>query len=415
MRIIAPMRILHVLQYSLPVTMGYAIRAEGLLYASRHFGWDVAAVTGGALEGERPGREEIEEVDYFRTRPLRLKLPSGVREAWLSRRLERRIVEVAAQFSPDVIHAHSPAYNGFAALRAARRLRVPFVYEMRALWEEAAAGRRGPGARSVLFTAARALEEYVLRRADAVVCICEGLRREIYARGITGRVFVIPNGVRTERFKPSPPDPELARALGLPAGPVFGFVGSLFNYEGVEDLLDAVPAVLSRNRDVSFVIAGGGERARQVAARVGALNSRRVVYVGAVPHEDVRRYYSVIDCLVYPRRRTRLTECVTPLKPLEAMASGKAVIATDIGGHRELIQNGVTGLLYPPERPEALADVLCAVAADGGLRRRLAAAALEYALAGRDWKAAASPLVEVYRAAFGLSREPLRAAASRAS
>lgn len=391
--------------------MGYAIRADGLLRASRHHGCEVAAVTGAALPGERPEREEINGIQYFRTPPLLVKLPPGAREAWLSRALERRTQAVAADFRPGIIHVHSPAYNGVAALSVARRMRVPLVYEMRALWEDAAADRLGLGPRSVMFRLARAIETRVLRRAGAVITICEGLRREVISRGVPAeRVFVVPNGVHTGQFEPSPPDTDLARSLGLGTGPVFGFIGSLFNFEGVEDLLDAAPFVLAQCPGTRFLIVGGGERSEQVAGRVRALASRNITYVPGVPHSEVRRYYSVIDCLVYPRRSLRLTELVTPLKPLEAMALGKAVIATDIGGHRELIENGVTGVLYPAGSPAALANTLTTMASNAGLRARLGEAARQHVFAHRDWNAVVQPQFEAYRAVLGLQSGAARAA-----
>ncbi len=396
------MRILHVLQYSLPTTMGYAIRADGLLRASLDHGCEIRAVTGAVQPGNRPEREEINGIPYFRTRPLRASLPPGIREAWLSRLIESRVREAAIDFRPELIHGHSPAYNGWAALRVARNMRIPFVYEMRALWEDAAADRRGMGPRSILFRAARSIETNVLRRADAVICICDGLRREITSRGIPGgKVFVVPNGVHTDRFQPAEPDAALAASLGLESGPVFGFVGSLFNFEGVEDLLDAVPALLERCPGARFVIVGGGERAQEVAARIESLATARVVYVPAVPHSEVRRYYSVLDCLVYPRRSLRLTEMVTPLKPLEAMALGKTVIATGIGGHRELIEHGVTGILYPPGDTAALVEALSAVAADAALRDRLASAARAHVIAHRGWTSVVNQQFEAYALALG--------------
>ncbi len=382
--------------------MGYAIRSDGLLGASLEYGHQIGAVTGAVQPGDRPEREEINGVTYFRTRPVRVKLPPGIREAWLSRLIESRTAEVARDFRPDLIHAHSPAYNGRAGLRVASDIGIPFVYEMRALWEDAAADRRGIGPRSLLFRTARKIETDVLRRADAVTCICEGLRREIVSRGIpAGKIFVVRNGVHTDQFQPSEPDPVLAASLGLESGPVFGFVGSLFNFEGVEDLLDAIPAVLTRCPGARFVIVGGGERAQQVSARVAALATSRVVYVPSVPHNEVRRYYSVLDCLVYPRRSLRLTEVVTPLKPLEAMALGKTVIATDIGGHRELIGDGVTGILYRAGDTSALVEALCAVAGNYDLRTRVASAARSHVIAHRSWRSVVKEQFEAYALALG--------------
>jgi len=91
-----------------------------------------------------------------------------------------------------------------------------------------------------------------------------------------------------------------------------------------------------------------------------------------VPHNEVDRYYSLVDILAYPRKRMRLTDLVTPLKPLEAMAQRRLVAASDVGGHRELIRDGITGTLFPPGDPAGIATALADLLAhrDGWEARR---------------------------------------------
>ncbi|HUQ13380.1 MAG TPA: glycosyltransferase, partial [Novosphingobium sp.] len=160
-----------------------------------------------------------------------------------------------------------------------------------------------------------------------------------------------------------PRDGALARELGLgandQAGPVIGFVGSLYPYEGVDDLIAAMPAIVSAHPSARLLVVGGGPR--EAALREAAENSSAapaIRFVGQVPHEAVERYYSLIDVACYPRKAMRLTELVTPLKPLEAMAQGKIVAASDVGGHRELIADGLTGTLFAPDDPAAIARAL---------------------------------------------------------
>jgi glycosyltransferase involved in cell wall biosynthesis len=232
-----------------------------------------------------------------------------------------------------------------------------------------------------------------------VVTICDGLRGEVLSRGVPeSRIFVVPNAVEADRFKPLQRDMALAQLLGIKGGPVFGFLGSLFNYEGVEDLIAAVPDVVERHPGVQFLVVGSGEREAQVrdqAARLGP----SIIYRPRVPHSEINAYYSVIDWLVYPRRSVRLTELVTPLKPLEAMAMCKAVIASDIGGHREMITHDETGLLYRAGDHKALVETLCRAAGDPDLPGRLACAGREYVTRERNWSAVSRTYQHVYAAA----------------
>ena len=380
------MKVLHVLQNSLPSLAGYCIRSDALMRAQQARGIETVAVTGAAERSSTALEEQISGVKYYRTLAAIPAGPAGYREWQLYRALLSRVDEVAEVEKPDVIHVHSPAYNAMAASKVARRREIPWIYEIRALWEDAAVDRGRLKSRSLMYRAAAALETHVCRRADAVVTICDALRCEIESRDINPRkLFVAPNGVSPDRFPPQLKDQALASSLGISGSPVFAFIGSLFNYEGVEDLLNVVPALITRYPNTQVLIVGGGEREREVQEKVAALGLPQIVFRGRVPHAEVSRYYSVADCLVYPRRRNRLTDTVTPLKPLEAMAMQKTVVASDVGGHRELVEHDVTGLLYRAGDDESLLGMLGRIAADPEFASQLAAAGREHVLTKRTW------------------------------
>jgi glycosyltransferase involved in cell wall biosynthesis len=187
----------------------------------------------------------------------------------------------------------------------------------------------------------------------------------------------MPNGVDLELFgTPLPRDQALADELELGDGPVIGFIGSFYDYEGLDDLIEAMPALL---RSTRCAPAAGRRRAdgRRPAARAkGSRAAKAIRFVGRVPHDEVDRYYALCDVMAYPRKASRLTELVTPLKPLEAMAQGKLVAASSVGGHRELIADGETGTLFAPDDPADCARVLADL-----LRRRGDWAALREAAA----------------------------------
>ena len=279
----------------------------------------------------------------------------------------KRIEAAVDAFKPDILHAHSPVIDALAALIVARKRKLPLVYEIRAFWEDAAVGNGTGTATSLRYRATRALETWAVRRADAVAVICEGLRGDLIARGISGdKIMVSPNGVDLDLFGNAPPrDDALGAELGLDGADVVGFIGSFYDYEGLDDLIAAMPALVALRPKARLLMVGGGPMEAALRAQAEASPVADAIrFVGRVPHQEVERYYGLVDILAYPRKRMRLTDLVTPLKPLEAMAQGRLVAASDVGGHRELIRDGDTGTLFPPDDPGAIAEALAGMFAD---------------------------------------------------
>ena len=353
-------RVLHILDHSLPLHSGYTFRTRAILKSLQGAGVEVRGITGQRHFAEGPPVEEVEGLTFHRT-PGQPSGPPVWREWREIEALRASIEQVAHEWRPDIIHAHSPALCGMAGLRAARRLRLPFVYEIRAFWEDAAVGNGTGRAGSLKYRLTRALENRVVAQADAVFTICAGLRGDLVARGHDGdTISLAPNGVDLTLFGDPPPrDAGLAETLGIGPGPVIGFIGSFYDYEGLDDLIAALPLLRERQPGAQLLLVGGGPMDEALRAQAAASPaSEAVIFTGRVPHGEVERYYSLVDVLAYPRKRSRLTDLVTPLKPLEAMAQRRIVAASDVGGHRELIENGVTGLLFPPDDPAGMARAL---------------------------------------------------------
>lgn len=355
------MRILHVFDHSLPLQSGYTFRSRAILREQRARGWQTVHITSSKHYDAKAPVEEFDGLKFYRTAPGALaKLP--VLNQWdVVRTLKARLREVLAQEQVNMIHVHSPCLNGMAAAGVARENGLPWVYEMRALWEDAAVDHGTTKEGSLRYRAARAMETWTLKHADAITCICEGLRRDIIARGIAPeRVTVIPNAVDIDQFQwIDKKDESLAEQLGLQGKTVLGFLGSFYGYEGLDMVLDALAQLKGRYPDLRALLVGGGPQEAALKAQAQTLGiADRVVFTGRVPHHDVNRYYSLVDLLVYARHRMRLTDLVTPLKPLEAMAQGKLVIASDVGGHQELIRDGETGFLFEADNVPALAATI---------------------------------------------------------
>ncbi len=400
------LRVLHILDHSLPLHSGYTFRTLSILREQRRLGWETSHLTGPKQDSAERLEETVDGWLFFRTPQdgTRLSGLPAIAELMMMKVLTRRLQAVAEQVRPQLLHVHSPVLNAIPALRVGRRLGVPVLYEVRAFWEDAAVdhGRTREGAPRYRLT--RALETYALKRADAIATICEGLRADIVARGIDPRkVTVVPNAVDVERFTLGrEPDVALRRQLELDGAIVLGFIGSFYAYEGLALLLEALPKILVADPRVRVIFVGGGpEEAslKQLATRLSL--DDKVRFVGRVPHDQVHRYYDLIDVLVYPRLPMRLTELVTPLKPLEAMAQGRLIVASDVGGHRELIRDQETGVLFKAGDVDALAAKVLDLLADRRRWAQLRAAARRFVETERNWTSSVGRYREPYRRLTG--------------
>ena len=395
-------RVLHVLDHSLPLHSGYTFRTRAILKAQEGLGLQVRGITGQRhnLEASDNGSpEEADGLTFYRTQGLP-EGPPALREWGEITALDHAIRALAADWRPDIIHAHSPALCGAAAGRAARALGIPFVYEIRAFWEDAAVGNLTGTEGSIKYRLTRALETQVARQADALFTICDGLRQDLVQRGIpAGKIGVMRNGVDMALFgQPVARDDALAAQLGIaPGAPVIGYIGSFYAYEGVDDLIAAMPMLRQSQPQARLLLVGAGPMTEAWRAAAAALpEPEAVIFTGQVPHTEVERYYSLVDVLAYPRKAQRLTDLVTPLKPLEAMAQRRLVAASSVGGHRELIEDGVTGTLFAPDDPAACAAALTRLLDTRENWDAMRAHAAAHVRARHDWAANAENYLSVY-------------------
>jgi PEP-CTERM/exosortase A-associated glycosyltransferase len=411
------LKVLHVLDHSIPLHSGYTFRTLSLLREQRKLGWQTVHVTSPKHTAPSAAEESVDGWHFYRTPaaapgPLD-KLPalgSVAQMLALMKQLERRLLEVAQREKPDLLHAHSPVLDAIPALRVGRQLGIPVVYEVRAFWEDAAVDHGTTTEGSPRYRLTRRLETHALKRADHVFTICEGLRSDIVARGIaSAKVTVIPNAVDIEGFElGGQADPALKAKLGLDGATVLGFIGSFYAYEGLDLLLAAMPALLQQRPDLRVLLVGGGPQDAALKAQAAALGiADKVVFTGRVPHAEVNRYYDLVDLLAYPRHSMRLTELVTPLKPLEAMAQGRLFVASDVGGHKELVRDGETGFLFKAGSAEALAGAVLQTLARQADWPRMRLQARQFVETERNWRNSVARYPAAYRSVL---REPARAA-----
>jgi len=403
-------RILHILDHSIPLHSGYTFRSAAILREQRALGWETFHLTSEKQINCDALEEDVDGLHFYRTPKhtgILSRMP-GLNPAAVMQSLARRLHEVIAIVKPDILHAHSPVLTALPALRVGHALGLPVVYEVRAFWEDAAVDHGTAKEGSMRYRLTRAMETYAFKRVDAVTTICEGLRSDIVARGIpSDKMTVIPNAVDIEKFSlGGAPDPQLKTKLGLSDARVLGFIGSFYAYEGLDLLLAAFPKILAQVPDVRILLVGGGPQEANLERQAQALGIvDKVMFAGRVPHSEVNRYYDLVDVLVYPRHSMRLTELVTPLKPLEAMAQGRLFVASDVGGHRELIRDGETGVLFKAESQEDLASKVIDLLAAPERWPAMKAAGRRFVETERNWKVSVERYSDVYNRLTGRAAE----------
>ncbi|HEV7826925.1 MAG TPA: glycosyltransferase [Mycobacteriales bacterium] len=405
-----PRRVLYLLHNSLPWrSAGYATRTHGLLVGLRRAGWDVDGVTRLGFPHDQytpaeaealvvPDTDVVDEVPYRRlVDPADHRMPKKPLYDFVHRYADR-LERLARAERPAILHGASNHWNGLAAGVVAGRLGIPYVYEVRGLWE-VTRGSREPGyVGSPMYNLQVRMEADAAARADRVIAITGALRDEMVRRGVPeDHIVVVPNGVDTTRFTPLPRDGALAAQLGMTGKTVIGYVGSVLDYEGLELMMDAVAALAAERDDFAVLVVGDGTAYPDVVARAQRLGLGGVVtFTGRVPHADVERYYSVIDIAPFPRLPLPVCEMVSPLKPFEAMAMAKTVVVSDVAALAEIVTDGVNGLQFAKGDVASLTATLRRLLDEPELRTRLAEAGRDWVRAERDWTGLAARVDAVY-------------------
>lgn len=394
------MRIVHVMDHSLPGTDGYSIRAKYLLEAQAAAGHQVTVLTG-PTQGPQAIEETVNGVAYRRTHYSTWQAAGvrhGAKHLLFGGAVRKRLSALLDHQGADLVHAHTPFTVARPALAEAQLRNLPFVYEKRNLWEESAKVRGKPTGRWPLFQIAQAIDRSLTSRSDAVCTITEALRQHTAAGGVdASKVFIVGNGVDVQAFVPTSPSAE-RRASCLRGGDfVIGFIGSFFSFEGLPLLVQAFANLRSSFPNARLVLVGDGEDFSVVQAMVKEKKLEdQVSLTGRIPHHQVMDYYAAMDVLVYPRLRSALTELISPLKPLEPMAMARCVLGSSVGGIRDLISDGQTGVLFEADSQRSLQDKLRAILSRQVDASGLGAAAREAVVAHRQWR----HMAEAYEPAY---------------
>lgn len=415
-------RVVYVLHNSLPYSSGgYATRSHGVATALAEKGVSVVCVT-------RPGfpldmKPELAPVDvaavdvidavpYQRvSEPRRTNIPEY---KYVLAAADRMSAELA-RLDVSYVQAASNYVTGLPALIAARRLGVPFFYEVRGLWEITRMSRDDAFAKSISFDVQRHMEATLAREADHVFTLTEPMREELINRGVDPeRITLLPNSVDADRFVPTRRDDALALELGITDGvPVIGYVGTFVIYEGLEHLAEACVALHRKGHDFRLLLVGNenasGQDRGPITQEILDICTRgdiadKLIMPGRIPHEQVASYYSLIDICPFPRKPWPVCEMVSPMKPLEALAMEKAVVVSSVRALTEMIRDGVTGVVFEKGNVDSLADAIEGLMEAPERRQVLGRAGREFVARERSWAQVAGH-IQAVKASFDQLRD----------
>ncbi|MHA6600332.1 glycosyltransferase [Corynebacterium coyleae] len=324
---------------------GYSTRTRGVVEGLSANGVDPVVVA-------RPGYPWDSKVDRKKPGPRRsstnldgvtyVHIPGGN----LSRDALDHYFQIAADGfvreaklnRPRMIQSASNFRTAIPALIAARRVGVPFVYEVRGLWELTEASSKPGFENTERFELMRDLETLVALEADVVLAITDQVADELVERGVErDKIQVAPNAVNTRRFVPIPADQSYKQAKKIPSeGPVIGFAGSLVEYEGLDLLIEASELLGQEGIQHQVVIAGSGAAENNLKKLAADHPHAQVRFLGRLPQAEIPRLMSIFDIVACPRHSQRITELVSPLKPLEAFSAGKATLLSDVAPNVDL-------------------------------------------------------------------------------
>jgi PEP-CTERM/exosortase A-associated glycosyltransferase len=399
---ISSWRVMHLVDHAFPLKTGYGIRGktifeaqertvlEPVVVVSPYFNceslengnvrgdWHQQHMTNAGVEyhfyrsdRSKLGRlaEALVRLRRFGLRGNRfvaIKIDSMARRRFIHRSFDL--------IKPDLVHAHSPASLAVHARWLSRKTKVPWIYEIRGFWEDSFVAEGAFTQESSLYRKLHSKETQLAMDAKCVVAISESMRQDLIGRGVqSGRIVVVPNGVDCSQFiPPEHKDHELIETLGIDGKIIAGYITNIRRLEGLDVLIEAVPAIAEKVPNFCVIIVGEGTYRPQLENLVTKLGlGEYVKFTGQVPHREIRKFYSIIDIFVIPRTNKRVNNLVTPLKPLEAMAMGKAVLASDVKALTEIVEDGRTGLVFEADNRDSLTGQCIRLAADIDLREKL--------------------------------------------
>ena len=401
---------------SMPHTSsGYAIRTHGLISALNNHGINVETLLRYGYPLDRNDfkqnaiepMEKVENVNYHFTHVNREDSSIiNYQEVYSFNKIEEyqekaitSIINKSKTFAPKIIHSASNFVVGMAGAKAAKALGIPSIYEIRGFWHLTQSTKRQGYEGSDHYNLTERLEIETAKASDHVFTITNALKNILIENGVSSdKISVLPNAVDPTKFNLNPKDKKLEKELEFENKVVIGYVGSFVNYEGLDILLEACSILYKKLGDCfRLLLVGDGAMMQSLRRSVRFLQLEDIVkFTGRVSHDEVQRYYSLIDIAPLPRKGLRVCELVSPLKPFEAMGAGKVLITSNVEALAEIVNDGETGFVFEKDNTQDLADKLELTIINKELRDRIGLNAHNWVKDTHSWEVISQRVIDVY-------------------
>jgi glycosyltransferase involved in cell wall biosynthesis len=293
------------------------------------------------------------------------------------------------RFRYDLIYERY-SFLCFAGLLAARRYKIPFFLEVNYFTKTPIVRRRTFFVRPV----ERIIEKALFEKADGIIVVSTYLRKQLESQGISPyKILVVPNAADPSKFDPTKTGNGIKKRLSMADKRVVGFIGYFYPWHGIELLLKAFPLLKKEIKEVGYLLIGDGPIFPKIQEAVTSNNFQEdIIMTGKVPHGEVPNLISAFDIAVMPHSNVY----GSPMKILEYMAMGKAVVAPRLGPLEDVIDDGKTGLLFEPENAEDLTQKILKLLLDEKLRETLGSVARESIIKEHNWEHRAQNILALY-------------------
>ncbi|MDP5211234.1 polysaccharide pyruvyl transferase family protein [Microbulbifer sp. 2205BS26-8] len=408
-----PKRVCYILHNSLPYASGgYATRAHGLSLGLLQNGYEVMAVTrpGFPLDTIKIDHTDITDSNIDGVHYSRIIYPKrkGISTAKYMKSTIGLLENRFRKIRPSIVIAASFYITALPAIIAARRVGIPVIYELRGLAEVTKMSRDKKYKRTDDYNLTVRMETETANSADHIFTLTSGMQDELVRRGVPGnKITILPNSCNADQFTPLVRNSNLAKHLDVGSNvPVIGYIGTLVDYEGLDDLIQACGLLKSQGLEFRLLIVGSEESTgsitgpiteglKKIAKSIGL--DDWLIMPGRVPHKEVMTYYSLIDIAPFPRKPWPVCEMVSPMKPLEALSMEKAVIVSSVKALTDMISNGDTGLVFEKGNIKSLASALQILIVDVTFRSSLGKRGKEFVRAERNWKTTAKKSIPILK------------------